>query len=480
MRGLARRLGSARWQQGSYDDGRYRTCVQVLASGIIRDTGPRRDRHGVGPLGAEELGLMLELRFIRANPDLVKEGVRQKRASVDIDELLSCDREALALRQQVEQLRAQQNETSRAVPRASGDERATLIAEGRRLGEALRELEGPLKELDARIDALLLRVPNPPAPDVPEGVDENDNVVVRHVGSPREFDFPVLDHVTLMEKHDLVELERGARVAGHRGYFLKREAAIIEMGLMQFALATLGARGFVPATAPSMARSAAFTATGHFPGSEEETYHLERDDLWLSGTAEVPLTSMYAGEILSPSQLPITYAAYSACFRREAGSYGRDLKGVFRVHQFSKVEQFVICEGDDAESIRWHETLLANSEALLQALELPYRVVNCCAGELGLGNRKRYDVETWVPSDGRYRETQSCSYYLEYQARRANIRYRDASGTVRFVHTLNNTALATPRLLVPLFENHQQADGSIRIPEALRPFVGGIAEIRRG
>ena len=385
---------------------------------------------------------MLDLRFIRANPDLVKEGARRKRASVDIDELLDADREALALRQQVERLRAQQGEVSRSVPKASGDERATLIAEGRRLGDEVRALEGPLKELDQKVESILLRVPNVPSVDVPDGVNEDDNVPVKHVGTPRAFDFTPLDHVALMEKHDLVELERGARVAGHRGYFLKREAALLEMAVMRFALDRLWERGFVPMTAPSFARTSAFTATGHFPGSEEETYHLERDDLWLSGTAEVPLTSMYAGEILQASQLPILYAAYSPCFRREAGSYGRDLKGIFRVHQFNKVEQFVICAADEAESIKWHETLLANAESLMQALELPYRVVNCCGGELGLGHRKRYDVEAWVPSEGRYRETQSCSYYLEYQARRANLRYRDATGTVRHVHTLSNTALA--------------------------------------
>ena len=422
---------------------------------------------------------MLDLRFIRANPDLVKEGARRKRASVDIDELLEADREALALRQQVERLRAQQGEVSRSVPKASGDERATLIAEGRRLGDEVRALEGPLKELDQKVESILLRVPNVPSVDVPDGVNEDDNVPVKHVGTPRAFDFTPLDHVALMEKHDLVELERGARVAGHRGYFLKREAALLEMAVMRFALDRLWERGFVPMTAPSFARTSAFTATGHFPGSEEETYHLERDDLWLSGTAEVPLTSMYAGEILQASQLPILYAAYSPCFRREAGSYGRDLKGIFRVHQFNKVEQFVICAADEAESIKWHETLLANAESLMQALELPYRVVNCCGGELGLGHRKRYDVEAWVPSEGRYRETQSCSYYLEYQARRANLRYRDAAGTVRHVHTLNNTALATPRLLMPLLENHQQADGSIRIPDALRPYLNGMVEIRR-
>ena len=422
---------------------------------------------------------MLDLRFVRTHPEAVREGARKKRAAVDVDALLRLDAEALAARRQVEQLRARLNETSRQVPRAAAAEKQRLIQVGRQMSDQLKALEPRLRDLDEQVQALLLAVPNPPAADVPEGDTEDDNVPVKFWGEPPKFDFPPLDHVALMERHDLVELERGARVGGHRAYFLKREAALLDLALMRFALDQLAAKGFVPMTAPSMARTAAFTATGHFPGSEDETYRLERDDLWLSGTAEVPLTSMFAGEILRHDELPMRFACYSPCFRREAGSYGRDLKGVFRVHQFNKVEQFVLCRADEAESVAWHERLLANSEALLQALELPYRVVNCCTGELGLGHKKRFDVECWVPSEGRYRETQSCSYYLDYQARRANVRYRDADGAVRFVHTLNNTALATPRLLIPLLEIHQRADGSIRMPEALRPYLNGLAEIRR-
>jgi seryl-tRNA synthetase len=421
---------------------------------------------------------MLDLRYVRANPQAVKEGVRKKRASIDVDRLLALDAEALELRGRVEQLRARVNEVSKQVPRASGEEKQRLIQEARQTGDQLKGLEPRLRELDEAVHALLLAVPNPPADDVPEGDTEDDNVPVKFWGEPTRFDFPVLDHVALMEKHDLVELERGARVAGHRGYFLKREAALLDMALMRFAMDQLAARGFVPMTAPSMVRTFALTATGHFPGSEEETYLLERDDLWLSGTAEVPMTSMYSGEILRHDELPKLFVCFSPCFRREAGSYGRDLKGVFRVHQFNKVEQFILCRADETESIEWHEELLAISESLMQALELPYRVVNCCTGELALGNRKRYDVETWVPSEGRYRETQSCSYYLDYQARRANVRYRDADGTVRFAHTLNNTALATPRLLMPLLENHQQPDGSVRIPAALHSYMNGLTEIR--
>jgi seryl-tRNA synthetase len=421
---------------------------------------------------------MLDLRYVRANPTAVKEGARKKRASVDVDRLLALDAEALGVRQQVEQLRARLNETSKAVPLATGEEKQRLIRLGRETGERLRGLEPRLRQLEEAVQALLLAVPNPPADDVPEGKDETDNVPIKFWGQPPRFEFPPLDHVALMERHDLVDLERGAKVAGHRGYFLKREAALLDLALMRFALDRLAADGFAPMTAPALARGFAFTATGHFPGSEEETYRLERDDLWLSGTAEVPLTAMYAGEILRHTELPKQFACYSPCFRREAGSHGRDLKGVFRVHQFNKVEQFVLCEADEAASIRWHERLLANAEALVQALELPYRVVNCCGGELGLGHKKRYDVECWVPSEGRYRETQSCSYYLDYQARRANVRYRDAGGTVRYVHTLNNTALATPRLLMPLLEIHQQADGAIRLPAALQPYMNGRREIK--
>lgn len=422
---------------------------------------------------------MLDLRYVRANPEQVRAGARKKRVAVDIDQLLDLDSDLLALRQEVEHLRARLNETSRAVPRATGEEKQRLIQEGRHTGERIKALEPRLRDLESRVHGLLLAVPNPPADDVPEGDTEDDNVPVRSWGEPPQFDFAPLDHVALMERLDLVELERGARVGGHRGYFLKREAALLDLALMRFALDRLGQQGFVPLTAPSMVRGAALTATGHFPGGEEETYSLERDDLWLSGTAEVPLTSMYGGEILAQADLPKQLACYSPCFRREAGSYGRDLKGIFRVHQFNKVEQFVLCQADEAESVRWHEQLLANAEALLQALELPYRVVNCCTGELSLSHKKRYDVECWVPSENRYRETQSCSYYLDYQARRANLRYRDAQGTVRYAHTLNNTALATPRLLVPLLENHQQPGGAIRLPAALSPYMNGLSEIRR-
>jgi seryl-tRNA synthetase len=422
---------------------------------------------------------MLDLRYVRTHPEAVKRGARQKHVSVDVDRLLAGDAELLALRQQLDELRARRNELSRAVPRASAEERQELIRQSRELGEALAAGEPRERSLQEELQALLLQLPNPPAPDVPEGRDESENVPLRFWGEPPRFDFTPLDHVALMERLDLVELARGAKVSGHRGYFLKREAALLDLALMRFALDRLVQDGFLPLTAPSLVRTEALLATGHFPGGEDETYHLERDDLWLAGTSEVPVTSLYRDEILDAEVLPLRLACFSPCFRREAGSYGRDLRGVFRVHQFNKVEQFIFCAADEAESRRWHERLLANAEALMQALELPYRVVNCCAGELSLGQKKRYDVEFWLPSEARYREAQSCSFYLDFQARRANVRYRTADGSVRYVHTLNNTALASPRILLPLLEVHQQADGSVRIPEALRPYLGGLSEIRR-
>lgn len=422
---------------------------------------------------------MLDLRYIRSHPDEVKEGVRKKRATVDIDRLLALDAELLNLHQRLDHLRAQRNELSKAVPRATGDEKQGLIEQSRDIGEQLKADEPRERGLSAEVERLLLQVPNPPAPDVPVGSDERDNVLVKSWGEPPRFPFAPVDHATLMERLDLVELARGSKVAGHRGYFLKREAALLDLALMRFALDLLGARGFVPMSAPSLVRTEALTATGHSPGGEEETYHLERDDLWLAGTSEVPVTSMYSGEELLAEELPRQLACFSPCFRREAGSYGRDVRGVFRVHQFNKVEQFIFCRADEDESRQWHEHLLGNAEALVQALELPYRVVNCCTGELALGQKKRYDIECWLPSEERYRETQSCSYYFDYQARRANIRYRDADGKLHYVHTLNNTALASPRILLPLLEVHQRADGSVRIPAALQPYMGGCTEIRR-
>lgn len=281
-----------------------------------------------------------------------------------------------------------------------------------------------------------------------------------------------------MQKLDMVDIERAVKVAGSRSYVLKGDAARLELALINFALDRMASKGFTPLIVPAMARDFCFIGNGQFPKGRDQVYELVDQDLFLVGTAEVSITGMYKDEILKAEDLPLKFVGYCPCFRQEAGTYGKDTRGVFRIHQFNKVEQYIICKADHEESVRWHEQLLQNAEELIQALEIPYRVVNVCTGDMGDGKVGMYDLECWVPSENRYRETHSCSYLHDWQARRANIRYRDEDGKVKFVHTLNNTAIATPRILIPLLETHQQADGSVRIPEALRPYMGGQQFIR--
>lgn len=418
---------------------------------------------------------MLDLAFIRANPDVVKDAARRKRVNVDIDALLDLDARMQEVRRQTEATRAAQNRLSKQIQAAGKDKEARdrLIAEGKELATTLKELEPRLRELEAQLYEQLLIVPNIPDASVPDGLDDSDNVEIKRWGEPPRFDFQPLDHVELMERLDLVDLERGAKVAGSRSYVLKNDAARLELALMMFALDRVSKKGYTPLIVPAMAKEHAFIGNTQFPRGREQVYALANDDLFLVGTAEVSITGMFKDEILREDQLPMRMVGFSPCFRREAGTYGKDTRGVLRVHQFNKVEQYIICRNDHEESVRWHETLLANAEELVQALELPYRVVVVCTGDLGDGQVKKYDIECWLPSEGRYRETHSCSYFHDYQARRSNTRYRDKDGVIRFVHTLNNTALASPRIMLPLLENHQQADGTVRIPEALQPYMGG-------
>ncbi|TMF43656.1 MAG: serine--tRNA ligase [Chloroflexi bacterium] len=423
---------------------------------------------------------MLDLAFIRNNPDIVKEAARVKNNTLDIDHLLEVDRQVLALQRQVEEVRAEQNQISKRVQQAGKDKelRDTLIAQGKQLAEQIKALEPRLRELEDERQQLLYYVPNIPDPSAPIGKDENDNVPFKYWGEPPKFDFEPLDHYALMQKLDVVDIERAVKVAGARSYALKGDAARLELALMNFAMDRVARKGFTPIIVPAMARDFCFIGSGQFPKGRDQVYALEDEDLFLVGTAEVSITGMYKDEILKAENLPMTFVGYCPCFRKEAGTYGKDTRGVFRIHQFNKVEQYVICKADHEGSVRWHEQLLANSEELVQALELPYRVVNVCTGDMGDGKVGMYDLECWIPSEGRYRETHSCSYFHDWQARRVNIRYRDEDGKVRFVHTLNNTAIASPRILLPLFEIHQQPDGSVRIPEALRPYMGGQEYIR--
>lgn len=420
---------------------------------------------------------MLDIAFIRNNPDVVKEAARLKNNTLDIDALLELDRQVLALQREIEEARSQQNQLSKRVQQAAKekntDQRNALIAEGKGLAELIKEKEPRLSALQEERYQLLLLVPNIPDPTAPIGKDESDNVPIKYWGEPTSFAFEPLDHYDLMKKHNMVDIERAVKVAGSRSYVLKGDAARLELALMNFAFDRIARKGFTPLIVPAMAREFCFVGNGQFPKGRDQVYAVEGQDTFLVGTAEVPITGMFKDEILKSEELPMTFVGFCPCFRQEAGTYGKDTKGVFRIHQFNKVEQYVICKAEHAESVKWHEQLLHNSEELVQALELPYRVVNVCTGDMGDGKVGMYDLECWVPSEGRYRETHSCSYFHDWQARRVNVRYRDEDGKVRFVHTLNNTAIASPRILIPLLETHQQADGRVRLPEALRPYMGG-------
>ncbi|MFL6732673.1 MAG: serine--tRNA ligase [Sphingomicrobium sp.] len=415
---------------------------------------------------------MLGLDFIRDNLGAVEKAIRDKGVNLDLDALILAAAQVRGLKTQIDQLRAERNSISASFKNAASEERAVLGARAKEAGARAAELEKMLGEHETALSGLLMRVPNIPYEGAPVGPDESFNTVIRTEGEPRNFDFEPLDHVALIEKNDWADLSRVTQVSGSRTYCLKGSLALLETKLMAWALDKISDAGFTPITVPAIAREQAFVNQGQFPGHKEETYELPNDDLWLAGTAEVVLTSLHSGEILENDKLPILYAGYSPCFRREAGSAGKDVRGLLRVHQFVKVEQYVVCEADDEQSAHWHARLLELAESLLKDLEIPYQVIETSTGDMGLGKYRMNDIESCVPSLAKYRETHSCSTLHDWQARRANIRYRGADGKVRFAHTLNNTALASPRILVPLLENHQTADGRVRLPVAMQQLMG--------
>ena len=416
---------------------------------------------------------MLSMDFIKANREAVERAIRDKGVDLVLGQLLTLEAEVRASKTEIETLRAERNAVSAKFKDATPEEKAELGRQAKDAGARATALEGELADKEAELKALMLQLPGIPYEGAPVGPDESSNEVIRTVGEPPKFDFEPLDHVALIEKNDWADLSRITQVSGSRTYCLKGRLALLETKLMAWALEKIAASGFAPITVPAIAREQAFINQGQFPGHREETYELPNDDLWLAGTAEVVLTSLHSGEIIEPDKLPILYAGYSPCFRREAGSAGKDVRGLLRVHQFVKVEQYVICEADNEKSAEWHATLLGLAEELLQAMEIPYQVIETSTGDMGLGKYRMNDIESWVPSLGKYRETHSCSTLHDWQARRANIRYRGADGKVRFAHTLNNTALASPRILVPLIENHQTDDGRVKLPPALQELMGG-------
>jgi seryl-tRNA synthetase len=416
---------------------------------------------------------MLAMDFVKANRETVERAIRDKGVDLDLTQLLSLDTEARGLKTEIDRLRAERNAVSAKFKDATPEQKAELGRQAKEAGARASALESDLADKEAALKALMLKLPGIPYEGAPVGPDETFNTVIRTEGSPAKFDFEPLDHVALIERNDWADLSRITQVSGSRTYCLKGRLALLETKLMGWALEKIAGAGFTPITVPAIAREQAFLNQGQFPGHKEETYELPNDDLWLAGTAEVALTSLHSGEIIESSQLPILYAGYSPCFRREAGSAGKDVRGLLRVHQFVKVEQYVISEADEGQSAEWHARLLGLAEELLQALEIPYQVIETSTGDMGLGKYRMNDIESWVPSLGKYRETHSCSTLHDWQARRANLRYRGSDGKVRFAHTLNNTALASPRILVPLLENHQTEDGRVKLPKAMRDLMGG-------
>ncbi len=416
---------------------------------------------------------MIDLKQLRENPDAFRAAYARRGGVEGLDrviELAARHRESLA---EVERMRAEHNRASKAIGLASADERPAAIEAARGLADQIKGLEPQLDQLADDLEAAAAYLPNLPHESVPEGTSEEENVVEREVGERRDLDFEPLDHVALGERLGLFDGERGAKTSGSRFVYLTGSGVILELALVRFAIDFLSERGFEPVITPVLVRRQAMYGTGFLPTEEHEFYKVERDDLYLAGTSEVALASMRAEEILSKDELPVRVAGFSSCFRREAGSYGKDTKGLVRVHQFDKVEQFSFAHPEDS----WDElaAIRANQERILQALEIPYRVLVMCAGDLGGSAAKKVDNEAWLPGAQRYMEVTSATNATDYQARRLRIRFKDGSGT-RLVHTLNGTACAVGRMIVALIENHQRADGSVAIPEVLRPYTG-FAEI---
>ena len=420
---------------------------------------------------------MLDIRFIRAHPDLVQAGARKKHIDVDIQQLLRLDEQRRSLLSQVESLKALRNKVSKEIPTLQGEARQEAITQMQQVAAESRGLESSLREVETSFDALMLRVPNVPADDVPEGLTDADNVVLRTWGEIPQFDFTPHDHVELGARLDIIDMPRAVKLAGSRTYFLKNAGVLLEQAVLQFALHHMVRKGFTPMLVPHLVKDEAMVGTAYFPVGQEQTYRLPEDQVNLIGTAEVPVTAYHADEILREDELPKYYVGLSHCYRREAGTYGKDTRGLYRIHQFQKVEQVVLCVNDPEVSSQEHEHILHNAEEILQALRLPYRVVVVCGGDLGIPQVKKYDIETWMPSRQAYGETHSASKFHDFQARRLRLRYRDKDGNVRFVHTLNNTVIASPRILIPILELYQRPDGSVVIPEVLQPYMGGLAAI---
>jgi len=421
---------------------------------------------------------MIDLHDLRANPDKYKEACRKKRINFDIDAFLAADSLYKEQKSETENLRSLQNKASKEISTLKGPEKDQRINDMKDVSQKLKESSEKLTEIETTWKRDQLFIPSIPSPKVPDGKDDSENVEIRTWGKKPEFKFKAKNHIELGQALDILDIERGVKLAGTRSYFLKGDGVLLQQAVLALTRDTLIKKGFILFDPPHIVSYECMEGTSYFPGGEDQAYHLdERDDKYLIGTAEVPVTAYHMNEVLTLDEMPKRYAGYSPCYRREAGTYGKDTQGLYRIHQFYKVEQVIVCENSEETSSRHHAEILANAEEILQLLQLPYRVVDVCGGDIGRGQVYKNDIETWMPSRDNWGETHSCSTFHDFQSRRLNLRYRDADDKLQFCHTLNNTCIASPRILIPILEQYQNEDGTITIPEALRPYMGNKDKI---
>lgn len=438
---------------------------------------------------------MLDIKFIRENPEKIKKAAQDKKITLDLDRLLALDKERFDLQKKLEELQRQRNENADILKKAAGKPDDAAIAEGRRLKEEIAKVDEELKKTEPEFMYLMCKVPTIPAADVPFGKDDSENVEIYKWGTPRQFDFPVKDHITLGKELDILDIERGVKVGGYRGYYVKNDGVLLMMGFMNYALHKMNAKGYSLVIPPTLVKGAALFGSGYFKGTEydpesDEIYQVASHDKevdgttskekkFLVGTAEPSLLAYYSDEVLKEENLPIKFAGYSQCYRSEIGSYGKDTKGIYRVHEFMKVEQVILARADVEESDQLQQEMVGISKEMHEELGLPYRQLMICTGDMSAGKYKMFDMEAWIPSRSGYGETGSASNFLDWQSRRLNVRYVDKDGNRKFVYMLNNTALPSPRIFIAILENYQNADGSITVPDVLRPFMGGKSRIEK-
>jgi len=420
---------------------------------------------------------MIDIKQIRENPQRFTDAAKAKGFDVDIDKLLDLDADLRSYKNKLQYHITERNKFGKSIPNLSEEKRTYAIGHLSRAKKNVAEFQKKIKGLQPEFDEIMLQVAQPADDDVPVGKDDTENKEIKKWGKIRQFDFEPKDHVQLGLDLGIIDIERGVKLAGTRNYFLKGDGALLHWAVLRFAMDSMVAKGYVPLAVPVLMRDEVMMGTGFFPGAEDQTYQMEKDGLNLAGTAEVPLTAYHKGEILTEEQLPLKYVALSTCFRREAGAAGKDTYGLYRIHQFDKIEQVIIGENDEEKSKAYHTEILTNAEEVMQAFELPYRVVNVCTGDLGRGQVQKYDIEAWMPSRASYGETHSASRFYEFQARRLGLRYKTAQKKNVFCHTLNNTVIASPRILIPILELNQNPDGSVNIPKALQPYMNGKDKI---